>query len=471
MFSVICNLVKLIAGMLHRRGRVVCLICLALVAVSSGCRQDSAQWKVAAAINEEAKGNSEAAVELLQKALRMDPDSDDIKLRLALLLAKNDQGDLSLTLCDQILENDPMSKYAWSVRSDCLHAMGRFDESLAAYQKYVADKIDKAPSELNQLAYFRALAGVELDKALRQINEAIDEYEQQFVPVSLQESGLFGAAAPTWGAYSRVPIEINTVVSAGLLSRYTEHGHQHVIGLLSDKIHDEQQLWLAANAQFDLLMEEQESLVADATEQEKKEQQAVIKSAAGLVDKFARNLPVLLAARSLMLEAQGQTELADLDRLWLKQIGVQPQGVYNKLPSDMECMAALSDVEAILDTRGYILTQLPWLPTWTHPSGNVMKLKDQGAEITYGNYEFAIHDLDLAITAAEIRLMVLSSDAVNRIEYSIKSIRGDKANGAKLLAILRDHRRQAHLKANQIEAAQRDQERIEELGFEDGNLF
>jgi len=81
-----------------------------------------------------------------------------------------------------------------------------------------------------------------------------------------------------------------------------------------------------------------------------------------------------------------------------------------------------------------------------------------------------LQDLDLAIAAAEVRLLALNSDAVNRIEYSVDSIRIKKVSGVKLVAILREHRRQAHMKAGQIEAAQRDQERIEELGVGD-NLF
>lgn len=465
MFSPICNLLKPIDWSLYRRSWVrmtLCLGCLILIASNIGCRKDCAQWNVAAAINEENKGNSEGAIELLQKALRMDPDSDDIKLDLALLLAKNDQGDLSQTLCDEVLESDPNSEDAWRVLSECLHLMGRFDDSLAAYQKHVADKIDKGPNELNQLAYFRALAGVQLDKALRQINEAIYKYEHQ----------LEAETRHSWGSFSYIPMEIKAVVSAGLLSRYTEEGHQHVMGLLNDKIQVEQELWLAANARFQRLYDQKENQGNSGNDQDAEEQQEHIEDASDQVERIAGVLSVLLATRSLMFDDKGQTELADLDRLWIKQVGEQPQKVYGTLPSDRECLSALSEIQAIIDTRGYILTQLPWQPTWTHPSGVVMKIEDRTSLITYGSYERALKDLDLAVVAAEVRLLVLDSDAVNWIEYPPERIPADKANGAKLIAILRNHRRQAHLKANQVEAAQRDQERIEELDLKAGeNLF
>ena len=473
MLSLICNPFQLILRAVCRGGWVrcaICLGCLMLMVATSGCRKDSAQWKVAAAANEEASGNPEVAIELLQKALRMDPDSDDIKLSLALLLAENDQGDLSQMLCEEVLENDPQHETAWHVLSACCHRMGRFDESLAAYQKHVANEIDKGPNELNQLAYLRALAGVQLDKALRQINEGIEKYENQFVPVSQQKFRLFGPSLDSWGTYSRVPIEINALVSAGLLSRYTDDGHKYVLGLLSDRIQIEQQDWLSANAQLDRLYELQENPSEGVTDQEMQGLNKLVKISAAHVDRVAPgNLPILLATRSLILDSLGQTDLADLDRLWLKRIGDKPQRAYNSLPTDGECMSALADVQAIMDTRGYVLTQLPWQPIWTEPDGTVIQLEDRYL-ITYGSYELALQDLDLAIAAAEVRLLALNSDAVNRVEYSIESIREKKSHGAKLVAILREHRRQAHLKAGQIEAAQHDQERIEELGVGD-NLF
>ena len=475
MHSLICNSLKLILHAVYRADCVrwtLCLSCIVLTVASSGCRKDSAQWKLAAAINEERSGNSEGAIELLQKALRMDPDSKPIKIRLALLLAENDQGDLGQMLCKEVLENDPQHGSAWLVLSQCLYRMGRFDESLAAYQKHVAHKIDKGPNELNQLAYFRALAGVQLDKALRQINEGIEKQETQFVPIGQQGFSLFAPQHPSWGTYTKVPIEINALVSAGLLSRYTDDGQKQVMGLLSDRIYEEQLTWLSANAQLDRLYKLQDSQSEDATKQEVEKRKQLVKMSAEFVDRVApRNLPVLLATRSLMLDGQGQTELADLDRLWIKRVGKQPQDVYNSLPKDLECLSALSEVQEILDTRGFIQTQLPWQPTWTHPSGKVMEIEDRWP-ITYGSYDLALRDLDLAVVAAEVRLLALNSDAVNRIEYPLESIPGDKVGGAKLVAILRDHRRQAHLKAGQIEAAQRDQERIEELGWKKGdNLF
>lgn len=482
MYSPTCNSFQLGSRAPHRKlwvYRTLGLCCLALVVVSGGCRKDSAEWKVAAATNEQANENPEAAIELLQKALQMDPESSFIKLRLARLLAENDQGDLGLTLCDEVLEDEPRHKSVWFVRSHCLLSVGRFKESLAAYQEAVSDVVDKGPDELNQLAYLRGLAGFELDKALRQIDTGIREYQLQInAPTAQGLAGFIEALSgsttypmQTWGGFSNVPIEISTIVSASLLSRHTDNGHLFVMDILNAWIQEEQQVWLAKNKGLELLIEAQENLSSIAPDLESK-QQANIEKTADLMERGSGKLRLLLAARSLIFEDQGQSKLADLDRLWIQQIGAQPQAIYDDLPNDDECMLLLKDSSPFLDTRGFVITQMPWQLTWTEQSGRVLQVKETRSVASYGDYDSALQALDLAIAGAEIRLLVLNSDVVNRIERSIDSIRVLKERETRIVAVLRHHRRQAHLKAQQLEAAELDQRRIEELGFEaDSNLF
>lgn len=444
-----------------RLRQLLLLGCLALIATAMGCNQDGAQWKVAAAINEEKNGNPDAAIELLQTALRMDPDSRSIKMGLAGLLAENDQGDLGLTLYDEVLESNPEFKPAWRSRSNCLMLLGRFDEALADYQTFVAESIDKNPEELNQLAYYRGLAGFELDKALRQINLGITKYQR----------------AQHWGRFSAASFEVSSVVSAGLISRYTADGHLFVMDLLNDSIFKEQRIWLNMNARFERVLarhaqQNEENQNGDTQDLQADQQRKEAKQAADNLQLASVNLVALLATRSLIFEDQGQSKLADLDRLWLKRIGFEPREIYAALPSEAECLAALSTGEAFLDTRGFILTQMPWLPTWTEPDGNVIRMENRQTLISYGNYSAALRDLDIAVAAAEINLLALNTDLFNRIEFPVESVHADKPMGARMIAVLRNHRRQAHLKANQLEAAEQDLIRIEELGFKAGpSLF
>ena len=439
--------------------RFMLLCCIALTLVSVGCNRDSAQWKVAAATNERKSGDPEAAIELLQTALRMDPDSYSIKLQLADILAENDQGDLGLMLCDEVLESYPNNKQALWMRARCLRFLGRFDEALTDYQKYCADNIDKECCELNELAYYRGLAGLELDKALRQINKAIKKFEQQ----------------QYWGRFSYVPLDISSIVSAGLISRHTPDGHLFVMDLLNDMIFEEQQLWLQRNSRLQRLLDQQELESQNNASRDTDKRQAIFqaeeKIALDNMQMIAGNLVALLATRSLIFEDQGQSELADLDRLWLKRIGFEPQDIYNALPNDIECLTTMRSGAAILDTRGFILTQMPWQTTWTKPNGDVIRMGSK-SRASFGSYRAAMRDLDIAVATAEVRRLAFSSDIVNRIERSIEEIHASKQEGAQIIAILRNHRRQANLKENQVEAAEQDLLRIKELGFEAGpNLF
>ena len=461
--------------------RLISLCCLATIIFSIGCNKDSAQWKVAAAANEKKDGNPEEAIELLQTALRMDPESNSIKICLANLLAENDQGDLGITLCDEVLESKPESKEAWHARASCLLFLGRFEEALADYQNSCADKIDKSINELNELAYYRVLAGLELDKALRQVNHGISQFQQK----------------QSWGRFLNVPIEIRSIVSAALISRYTDNGHLLVMDLLNESIFEEQRVWLAVNKQLQNLLDKLELENEDDSSRDVDAEQASQRrdqkqQAAQNLELVSGNLRVLLAARSLILEDQGRTELADLDRLWLKRIGAEPQNIYDALPGDNECLAALAAGEAMLDTRGYILTQMPWQPTWTTPSGTAVGVNDKTTLVrtrfpylaipqalsqsraTFGSYDKALRDLDLAVAVSEVQLLAFNSDLVNRIDFPVKfqDVNALKAMEKRMVAVLRNHRRQAHLKAKQAEAAEQDLLRIEELGFEAGpSLF
>ena len=158
---------------------------------------------------------------------------------------------------------------------------------------------------------------------------------------------------------------------------------------------------------------------------------------------------------------------------------------------------------------------MPWQPTWTAPDGSVIQLQNKKPMVyfgrgnaqdltrsiaTYGDYNMALRDLDIAVTASEVLLSALNDDIVNRIDFPIKGLRdreeqefglwqyifggppgiigdlrdieGLKAMEARMVAVLRNHRREAHLKANQLEAAEIDMLRMKELGFEAGpSLF
>jgi len=210
------------------------------------------------------------------------------------------------------------------------------------------------------------------------------------------------------------------------------------MGLLGDMIHLEQQRWFLGKTRLDSVIEALEDSDDDIDKVQLDRQQVELNRAAKQSQSLAGNLMVLLAAR----------------------------------PGDNECLAALLESQNYLDTRGFVLTQLPWQLTWTHPSGKVIQMDERRSLVSYGSYARALQDLDIAVTSAEMRLLALNSDVFNRMERPVDAIRHYKVSETKVLAVLLSHRREAHLKAGQSEAAERDLLRIQELGFEaDSNLF
>jgi tetratricopeptide (TPR) repeat protein len=432
------------------------LILVFLFLLCGGCRQDAAQWKFAKGLNEYEAGNLDQAIELLQESLKLDPSESKVKLRLARLLAENCQGDLGLAWCDEVLDQSPSNAEARNVRVVCLQYLGRFDEAFREYQKVVAGKIDKPAEHLNNLAYFRALASRELDKAQRQISQAIEKYERN----------------KPWANLKGVPIHVQGIVSAGLLTRQVG-GREHVVGPLNDLIIQHEDQWNAYDAKLDGLLRLQ-----TAAEETAGVTVADFQSAVDVVSNRIKNiegsLALLLATRSLMSEDAGDTVLADRDRLWLKRIGHDPEDVFGRLPSDLECWGAVQVSTVYLDTRGFVLAKQPWATRWIDPLGQESSLPVGSASYLAkeSNYADALFDLDVAISAAEVNRLVVNSSLLNQMNLDLDAVGFHQQQAGKLIAVLRYHRLKAHEKAGQMDLAAADQRRIESLGFEaDCSLF
>jgi tetratricopeptide (TPR) repeat protein len=431
-------------------------ILIVLVLAFVGCRQDSSQWKFAQGLNEYENGNLDQAIELLQDGLKLDPNATSIKLRLAKMLAENCQGDLGLTWCDEVLDQYPKNKMARVVRVECLQYLGRFEEAFREYQKAVAEKVDKPAEQLNNLAYFRALADRELDKAARQIDLAIEKHERNV----------------GWANMRGVPIHVQAVVSIGILARHVE-GYEYVMEPLNDLIIQHEDLWLAYDAEINRLVKNQES--ARETEGVVAEQfQPEIDNVGNRMQNIEGSLALLLATRCLIAEDLEDETLADRDRLWLKKIGYQPQEVFDRLPSKDECWNTVDISMMFLDTRGFVSTKLPWELIWSDPLGREIDLPRDSFQLAIkkSSYVDVLFDLDIAIAAAEVNRLAVNSQLSNRLELSLAAVRFQQQQAGKLIAVLRYHRLKAHEKAGQFDQAAADQQRIEELGFEaDCSLF
>ncbi|MCP4095235.1 MAG: hypothetical protein GY748_03225 [Planctomycetaceae bacterium] len=446
-----------------------------LIVLSSliGCREESAKWNFAKAMNLAEAGQSEEAMEVMEIAFREAPDNRQIKLAYANMLAENDQGELGITLCDEILELTPEDELAHQVRSTCFQYLGEFDLALENYKRHLSGKMSRTPIELNNLAYFRALARKELSRANRDINKAIDSEELEY-----------------WGCNYIVPLDVRTAISVGLLSR-TLNQREQALAELDRRINTyesklETQVSFIQGVVTELMQENPPEIQQSiSTEQvtvgpppvETTESKASfpfgeklekgISNARALKQIDKNSLAVMLATRALINEDLGAVALADRDRKRLQQLGLDFKTLATSLPNAEACLTQLQKASMYLDTRGFVSGRRNWQST-ALPSFD----QSPGILNTPSSYENALDDLDCAVLASEFTELALKSSLYNTPDFSAQQIARRKKMARRMTAVLIYHRMEIHRRAGNKQAAAQDKKIIEDLGFEaNGSLF
>ena len=451
-----------------------CAWLLVAILVSSfiGCTQESAKWDFARAMNLADEGKLVEAIALMEKALEQSPDDCAIKLSLASLLAENGQGELGIGHCDECLESKPNHEKARQVRSACLQYLGRFDDSLAEYKECLSGTVSRSPIQQNNLAYFRALANKELDKAARDIELAISSIESE-----------------SWGCRYLVPLQVRTAVAAGLISRHIGT-QEEVLCPLGSKIDQFQE---RLNKQAMLIrnrvaLEMQIKFPFD----ERTEKELLF--ARGNQEVQKNCLGLLYATRALVFEDLGRQSDADKDRKSVEELGFDFDALALELPSDDSCLQELR-YSFFLDTRGFVAGLREWkgdtpevelfvssnnVPVGgpvpeaalSSSSSSSNASKSRELNIPISSYEEALEDLDYAVLAARYSELALDSPLYNRPDISARQIAIGKRTAKRMTAVLLYHRMNIHLRGGNQQAAAEDQSRIEELGFPpDSSLF
>ena len=413
-------------------------------------------------------GHSDEAMKIMESAFREAPENRQIKLAYANLLAENDQGELGITLCDEILELTPEDAMAHQILSTCLQYLGEFDLALENYKLQLSGKISRTPIELNNLAYFRALAQKELSRANQDIKKAIESEELEY-----------------WGCNYIVPLDVRTAVAMGLLSR-TLNQRDRALAELDRKIKNyegklETQVSFIQGIVTELMQENPPVETADSKTSfafgEKLEKGISNARALKQIDK--NSLGVMLATRALINEDLGANELADRDRQRLQELGLSFTTVANSLPNSEACLTQLQKASMYLDTRGFVSGRRKW-------QSKNLSATDQGSEpVTISefqvlnpnlnapsSYENALEDLDCAILASEFMELALNSSLYNTPDFSAQQIARRKKMARRMTAVLIYHRMEIHRRAGKKKAAAQDRTTIENLGFEaNGSLF
>jgi tetratricopeptide (TPR) repeat protein len=423
-------------------------VCLAIIGVAlTGCADEKAKWNFARAMNLSDSGQLEESIALMQTAMEQLPNESQIKLNLANLLAENGQGEMGIGLCEDHLEENPNDIAARQIRSTCLQYLGRFDESLQQYKECLSGRVSRNETERNNLAYFRALAEKELSKAADDIQIAIEQEEGK-----------------NWGSPFRVPLQVRAVIAAGLISRRID-GRQDALKTLDRKINQYEARMALQNALIKILIAEKIRIEFPLGEKSENE---TLNARANL--EVQKNcLALMLATRALIHEDLESTRRADADRRRINALGFEFNELARALPSDGDCLAGLELSSLYLDTRGFVSGRRAWKGDTeiVEQEPNLVAMSGPGSRPS--SYREALEDLDFAVLAAQTSQQALDSPLYNSPEFTAQHVAQLKKMARRMTAVLLYHRMEIHQRGGNSAAAEEDQRRIAELGFQPGS--
>lgn len=104
------------------------------------------------------EGMAPVAIALLRKALRVRPESIEIRMNLGLALVAANQSQAALTLCDETISQQPRLAEVHVMRGYVLSRQGRAEEAVAAYAQALSIEPDRADAHSNLLLTMQYLA-------------------------------------------------------------------------------------------------------------------------------------------------------------------------------------------------------------------------------------------------------------------------------------------------------------------------
>lgn len=164
-------------------------------AVPNGIKAWLANRSLQAARDKHARGDVQGALADVDRAAKLFPDHPLVRnLRGHFRLEANDvQG--SLDDFNEVVRLVPNQAAGYLGRSVALQRMERYREAIDDLTKAIELSPGSDPMPRNNRAYARALAGIELDEAMLDVQQAIDAVETEIHEAAEQSGRLTGAAA------------------------------------------------------------------------------------------------------------------------------------------------------------------------------------------------------------------------------------------------------------------------------------
>ncbi len=405
---------------------VVPFVFVALVAIPIlyyGWNSEMARWTAARAEILYRNGEVPSAISMLKKAVERAPHNVDLQLLLAGKLMSHQQADQALAIIDDAIARSADPQPALRSKAECLVYLDRSSEALATLKSlsdYVTSLDFDEPERLNELAYFRALAGEELESAKDNIDKAIQ---------SLQ-------IRTWWLDGFPMPLLDQTILAATMIARRVDQP-MIVLKMLNERID--------VNADLIAKLDQESSSFVYRCMSEgfpiKPQYEQDVKTIQQTKYSARQVLSLLLSVRALVWQDLGRQEDALVDRRRIVTLGFDATNLVDQIPDDWTLLYVMYVGAMYLDTRAVV----------SHAR------QPGSAE--------ALRDVDAAVLA--MRLLELTDRSA--LQNSIRDNRGNQFDAMQLRrqeATLRMHRAKVLLRRGQIEQAEQDFQRIEELGFD-----
>jgi len=411
-----------------------------------GCGPEWARWDAAQAVMAYEQGDVQGAIEQLTAAVEKSPRDPSLRLSLAEKLIESNQPFQAERVCDEILTQFPDNEPALIRKANSQQAQGNFRKALETFKQRAKARswlISDSFFKLNERAYFRALANVELENAKDDIDAAISR---------VVDLG-FGRLDHSVSILSR-----SLIVSA-LIGR--QIGMAEVaIERLTPMIDRLRVATHTATTRLNQKIIEQ-SLLEFPPRAEVLKSNNDLRSAIRILEK---TLALLLTTRALCYQDLNIIDLSDQDRAEVRAFGLDADKIVAKLPGDNECIRELLTSYMLLDTRGYIVSLRP------DGEGKDSKFGQQQIRITETQVG-ALVDINQAIFAYQVFAKSLDSEVHNYMENS-NDPKTMKLRVPRDKAVVLYHRMLLLEKMGKQAAADQDRASIRLLGFEPGwHLF
>jgi len=411
-----------------------------------GCGPEWARWDAAQAVMAYEQGDVEGAIEQLTAAVEKSPRDPSLKLSLAEKLIESNQPFKAERVCDEILERFPDNDRALVRKVNSQQAQGNFKIALDTFNQRAKARswlISDSYERLNQRAYFRALANIELANAKEDIDAAVSRI----------------AGSPLGNLDHSVSMLARSLVVSALIGRRL--GMADVAIERMTFLIDRQRIAVhATNMELNKNIIEQSSQEfppSISTSKSNNDLRAAIRNG-------EQTLALLLTTRALCYQDLDMIDLSNQDREEVRSFALDADAIVSALPAENECIAEILASHALLDTRGFIISLLPEGQVNNSRVGQ-RRIK---SSLTLAD---ALVDLNQAIFAYQVYAQSLGSEVHNHMENQI-DLRMAKLAVPKGKAVLLYHRMLLLEKMGNQEAADQDRAKIRQLGFEPGqHLF